>query len=89
MTEYHLLKEIAISNKIFELGLKRFPEEVEFAAQYLSFLININDEPSELSPGVSECELTADNRCSRTVRAGYSDFPTTAGEDLVGEMEIL
>ncbi len=53
MTEYHCLKDSVIPSKIFEAGLKRFPEEVEFAAQYLSYLISINDDSSEFLTSLS------------------------------------
>lgn len=46
MMEYHSSKDSALAIRIFELGLKRFPEEPDFVTKYLQFLININDDNS-------------------------------------------
>ncbi|KAK9453844.1 hypothetical protein V1511DRAFT_461673 [Dipodascopsis uninucleata] len=44
MMEYHHNKGPDIASKIFEIGLKRFPETVEFIERYLDFLLLTNDD---------------------------------------------
>lgn len=46
--EYHCSKDPSVATRIFELGLKVFGEKIEFVDRYLSFLITINDDQSEL-----------------------------------------
>ncbi|GAB0492691.1 hypothetical protein MMPV_003960 [Pyropia vietnamensis] len=41
--EYFLNKESRIARNVFELGLKKFPECVDFALEYIDFLWNQND----------------------------------------------
>jgi cleavage stimulation factor subunit 3 len=90
MTEYHCLKETVVANKIFEAGLKRYPEEVEFAAQYLTFLININDEPSMSFVAMSLTLANSnDIRCSSSVRTRHPNVPACRGENPLGAMEFL
>ena len=45
--EYHISKDQGIAGKIFELGLKKFGDTPEYVAQYLDFLIQLNDENSK------------------------------------------
>jgi cleavage stimulation factor subunit 3 len=45
--EYHCNTDANIATKIFELGLKAFPDDVSFAVKFLEFLIQINDDSSE------------------------------------------
>jgi cleavage stimulation factor subunit 3 len=59
--EYHTKKESSVAIRVFELGLKLFPDNVEYVVQYLQFLLSINDDTSEL-PGDH-----ADIRCPRLV----------------------
>jgi len=47
MLEYHSNKEAAVAIKIWDLGLKRFPDEVDFVIKHLQFLLSINDDTSE------------------------------------------
>lgn len=47
--EYHCNKDAGIATKIYELGLKAFPDDVAFATKFLEFQIRINDE-SSMSP---------------------------------------
>ncbi|KAF7794503.1 hypothetical protein EIP86_005637 [Pleurotus ostreatoroseus] len=44
LMEYHYTKATGVATRIFEKGLDNFPDEVEFALRYLSFLISINDD---------------------------------------------
>jgi hypothetical protein len=44
--EYHCNTDANIGTKIFELGLKAFPDDVAFAVKFLEFLIQINDDSS-------------------------------------------
>ncbi|CAG8571347.1 3910_t:CDS:10 [Acaulospora morrowiae] len=44
LMEYHCSKDQAVAGKIFELGLKSYADNSEFAAQYLDFLIQLNDD---------------------------------------------
>jgi hypothetical protein len=53
MIEYHCTKRPDISMKIYDMGMKAFADDPSFALKYLSFLLSINDEPSESSPGRS------------------------------------
>lgn len=46
MLEMHWNKETKIAINVFEVGLKRFSEEVGFVQRYLDFLIMINDDGS-------------------------------------------
>lgn len=45
--EYHCNKDSTIATKIFELGLKAFPDQVDFATKFLEFQIEINDSGSK------------------------------------------
>ena len=49
MLELHWNKEPKIATNIFEVGMKRFSEDVGFVVRYLDFLITINDDGSELA----------------------------------------
>lgn len=42
--EFYSQKDRNVAGKIFELGLKKFPSEVDFVLQYLEFLRNGNDD---------------------------------------------
>ncbi|KAK9897245.1 Suf-domain-containing protein [Cystobasidium minutum MCA 4210] len=44
MLEMHWNKETKIATNVFEVGLKRFSDEVGFVKRYLDFLIMINDD---------------------------------------------
>lgn len=46
LMEYHCNKDSSVAIKIFELGLKAFPEDVSIALKFLQFLIQLNDESS-------------------------------------------
>lgn len=46
MLELRWNKEPKVAMNVFEVGLKRFPDEVEFVLHYLDFLITTNDEGS-------------------------------------------
>lgn len=46
LIEYHCYKDVA-ATKIFERGIKLFPEDEHFAVEYLKHLIAINDTTSE------------------------------------------
>ncbi|KAJ9116457.1 hypothetical protein QFC22_004899 [Naganishia vaughanmartiniae] len=44
LMEYHCNKDQTVAIKIFELGLKAFPEDIAFAVKFLQFLLQLNDE---------------------------------------------
>src|SRR5579859_3508194 len=46
MMEFHCNDDKVIATKVFELGLKSFPDKPDYVLHYLNFLIQINDEPS-------------------------------------------
>jgi cleavage stimulation factor subunit 3 len=46
MMEYHCTKRPDISIKIFDMGMKQFGDDPNYAIKYLSFLLSINDEAS-------------------------------------------
>lgn len=46
MLELHWNKEQKIATNVFEVGLKRFGEEIGFVVRYLDFLLSINDDGS-------------------------------------------
>jgi cleavage stimulation factor subunit 3 len=46
--EYHVNKDSAVAIRIFELGFKLFSEDVDYVVRYLQFLLNVNDDTSEL-----------------------------------------
>lgn len=48
LIEYHCYKDVA-ATKIFERGMKLFPEDEQFALEYLKHLIAINDVTSKSS----------------------------------------
>ncbi|OMJ19387.1 mRNA 3'-end-processing protein RNA14 [Smittium culicis] len=50
MIEYHVTKNSTIAGRLFELGLKYFGSEPKFVAEYMKYLININDDTSEPTP---------------------------------------
>jgi cleavage stimulation factor subunit 3 len=47
MMEFHSNKDAAVAIKILDLGLKKFPNEVEYVIRHLQFLLSINDDTSE------------------------------------------
>jgi cleavage stimulation factor subunit 3 len=65
MMEFHSNKDSAVAIKIFDLGAKKFPNEVDYVIKHLQFLLSINDDTSEHPFFVSSAERErADNRCS-------------------------
>lgn len=42
--EYYCNKDANVATKIFELGLKAFPNSADFALKFLQFLLQINDD---------------------------------------------
>jgi len=54
LIEYHCYKDAA-ATKIFERGIKLFPEDEQFALEYLKHLIAINDITSELNNVHEQC----------------------------------
>ncbi|KAL0948925.1 hypothetical protein HGRIS_009033 [Hohenbuehelia grisea] len=44
MLEYHSFDDKGIAGRIFERGMEMFPDELPFVLQYLTFLLNTNDE---------------------------------------------
>ncbi|CAG8567643.1 14377_t:CDS:10, partial [Acaulospora colombiana] len=44
LMEYHCSKDQSVAGKIFELGLKNYADNPEYVAQYLDFLIQLNDD---------------------------------------------
>jgi len=50
MMEFHSNKDSAVAIKIFDLGTKKFPNEVDFVMKHLQFLLSINDDTSESPP---------------------------------------
>jgi cleavage stimulation factor subunit 3 len=49
MMEFHSNKDSAVAIKIFDLGAKKFPNEVDYVIRHLQFLLSINDDTSESS----------------------------------------
>jgi cleavage stimulation factor subunit 3 len=49
MMEFHCSDDKVVATKVFELGLKSYPDKSEYVLLYLNFLIQINDEPSIIS----------------------------------------
>ena len=47
--EYHCKRDSAVAGKIFELGMNKYGMEVEFVKEYLSFLIQQNDDQSKVA----------------------------------------
>jgi cleavage stimulation factor subunit 3 len=54
LIEYHCYRDPA-ALKIFERGMKLFPEDEDFALEYLKHLVNINDITSMLPPSLYFC----------------------------------
>ncbi|KAL3317779.1 Cleavage stimulation factor subunit 3 [Cichlidogyrus casuarinus] len=44
MLEYFCSKDLSIAHKIFDLGLKRFPDSAEFVQCYLDFMSYLNED---------------------------------------------
>jgi hypothetical protein len=59
--EFHSNDDKVIATKVFELGLKSYPDKSDFVIHYLNFLIQINDEPSIIP---SE---TSNHRCTSVI----------------------
>ena len=48
--EYHVCKATNVTTRIFEKGIELFGhEDIEIVLRYLSFLISLNDDASELA----------------------------------------
>lgn len=47
MLELHWNKEQKIATNVFEVGLKRFGDEIGFVVRYLDFLLAVNDDGSK------------------------------------------
>ncbi len=59
--EYVCNNQANIATKIYELGLKAFPDEVAIAKQFLEFQLQIHDEaskPPELLQPALQAEAT-------------------------------
>jgi len=56
LLEHHCYKDPA-ATKIFERGMKLFPDDENFALEYLKHLIAVNDITSQLTPLVALCAL--------------------------------
>ena len=71
LLELHWNKEVKIAANIFELGSKRFGEEVDFVSKHLDFLLTNNDESSE--PQVHNVYTVTEPvlRCKIGIRAYY------------------
>lgn len=66
LIEHHCYQDPA-ANKIFERGMKLFPEDEHFALEYIKHLIKLNDSTSEYCRRY--CFDTADmHRCTRCLR---------------------
>jgi len=62
LIEYHCYRDPA-ALKIFERGMKLFPEDEDFALEYLKHLVNINDITSERPvPAVFTCQILTEIR---------------------------
>ncbi len=46
LMEYHRSDDKSVASRIFENGLTKFSDEIEYVLRYLSFLISINDRNS-------------------------------------------
>ena len=66
LIEYHCYKDPA-ATKIFERGLKLFPEDEIFALEYMKHLLAINDITSMWAISIYASKLT-NGRCARRVR---------------------
>jgi cleavage stimulation factor subunit 3 len=63
LIEHHCYQDPA-ANKIFERGMKLFPEDEHFALEYIKHLIKLNDSTSEY-PWTSALSNTNKHRCTR------------------------
>jgi cleavage stimulation factor subunit 3 len=59
MMEFHSNDDKVIATKVFELGLKSYPDKSDFVLHYLNFLIQINDEPSIIPSEISNYRCTS------------------------------
>jgi cleavage stimulation factor subunit 3 len=60
--EYHANKDAKVATNVFELGLKTFADDADYACRYLDFLISTNDDTSAF---LTACLVPADDcvRC--------------------------
>jgi hypothetical protein len=47
--EYHINKQFEVARKIFELGLRKFSDQIDFILQYIDFMMHTNDDNSSFS----------------------------------------
>lgn len=81
--EYHCNKDSSVAIKIFELGIKAFPNEPALAVKYLQFMIQINDENSKQNGQTVRPLLTTRFRRASFVRkAGRYDQGGSGEADL-------
>lgn len=66
LIEYHCYKDPA-ATKIFERGAKLFPEDENFALEYLKHLIDVNDVISKSAWLPAPCEKTANSTPLQTL----------------------
>lgn len=71
MLEMHWNKETKIATNVFEVGLKRFSDEVGFVKRYLDFLIMINDDGSEFKRQTLRLSLVTDRLLFSDARAVF------------------
>jgi len=69
MMEFHSNKDSAVAIKIFDLGTKKFPNEVDFVIKHLQFLLSINDDTSGSFSSLLHFTQVekADDRCSSII----------------------
>jgi cleavage stimulation factor subunit 3 len=78
LMEYHCYKDPA-ANKIFDRGARLFPEDAEFALQYLKHLVAINDVTSKYRYD-DRLDVLTINRCSSILRDCCEQAGTKARE---------
>lgn len=49
LMEYHVMKQLSVAIRIFNLAYNQFSGEIEFVIGFLEFLLSVNDEISEIT----------------------------------------
>jgi cleavage stimulation factor subunit 3 len=83
LIEHHCYQDPA-AQKIFERGMKLFPEDEQFALEYIKHLIKLNDATSKILLFLTRTHTNMD-RCSRRVRDRRRQADLQAGERPQGE----
>lgn len=87
LIEHHCYQDPA-ANKIFERGMKLFPDDEEFALEYIKHLVKLNDSTSKFSTSNNLVFNLTLPRCTRRVRNDCQPSHAEAGERASGKTAV-